>query len=113
MNENGVNMEVMKERYSQFSDLIQVLTRMRIDFSAFWSGRACCIEIRASLGTVCLTFNPSEDIEAVTCYMAKTLDVKVDSIALLHSGGMLFIRGYRDGSEVCLLTTKAEEIEER
>lgn len=113
MNENGVNMEVERERWSQFSDLIQVLTRMRIDFSAFWSGRACCIEIRTSLGTMCLTFNPSEDIEAVTCYMAEILDVKVDSIDLFRNRDMLFIRGYRDGSEVCLLTTKAEEIEER
>ena len=65
MNKNVVNMEDEIFRFSRFTDLMKVLTGMRIDFSAFCSSSACCIEIRVSQGTVCLMFNPSEDLEAI------------------------------------------------
>lgn len=110
MNKNVVNMEDEIFRFSRFTDLMKVLTGMRIDFSAFCSSSACCIEIRVSQGTVCLMFNPSEDLEAITCYTTKTSEVKVDSVDLYHSRGMLFIRGYKKGSEVCLLINKTKRV---
>ena len=110
MNENIMIVGYKSGQLTGFSDLMEVLTSLEIDFSAFWSSSACCIEIRVSQGTVCLMFNPSEDLEAITCYTAKTSEVKVDSIVLSHSRGRLFIQGYKNGSEVCLLLNKTKGV---
>ena len=105
MVESVVNSVDERERLSRFSDLLDTLDSIGIDYSAFWSGSACCIEIRPNKKTVCLTFTPSEELEAVTCYT----EVRVDSIALLHFMDTLIIHGYRNGNRVFRLMTRTKE----
>lgn len=105
MVEKVVNAVDERKRLSRFSDLLDVLYSMGIDFSAFWSGSACCIEIRASEKTVCLTFTSSEELKSVTCYT----EVCVDSIALALFMDTLVIHGYRNGYRALRLMTKMKE----
>ena len=105
MVEKVVNSVDERERLSRFSDLLDTFDSIGIDYSAFWSSSACCIEIRVSQRTVFLMFNTSEELEAVTCYT----EVRVDSIALLHFMDTLIIHGYRNGNRVFRLMIRTKE----